>query len=171
MTSIWSENSLDNSTCGIGTHSTDMVSEDNWQWSAPWLLGIEWLVGKPYIWCQEKTQTHPPMWFEGPCEAWGEVSRESETQDLDTVTSFLYIFEFLANQSCIRWVVAWQYLVLTRPHTCLCPGESHLPFPHLKRETCYMSSSNRGRVMNRKTCHDQICVTLKEVLCLIALAQ
>ena len=171
MTSIWSENSLDNSTCGIGTHSTDMVSEDNWQWSAPWLLGIEWLVGKPYIWCQEKTQTHPPMWFEGPCEAWGEVSRESETQDLDTVTSFLYIFEFLANQSCIRWVVAWQYLVLTRPHTCLCPGESHLQFPHLKRETCYMSSSNRGRVMNRKTCHDQICVTLKEVLCLIALAQ
>lgn len=63
MAGIWSQNSLHNSTCGIGTNSTDTVSDVNLQWAAPWLLGIGRLVEKPSIWCQEKAETHPPMWF------------------------------------------------------------------------------------------------------------
>ena len=61
MSGIWSQDSLDPSTCGIGTNSTDMVSDVKLQWAAPWLLGIGWSVEKPNIWCQEKAETHPPM--------------------------------------------------------------------------------------------------------------
>ena len=34
------------------------------------------LVEKPCISCQEKTQSHLLLWYEGSCEAWGEVSSE-----------------------------------------------------------------------------------------------
>ena len=63
MAGIWSQSSLDNSTCGIGINSTDMVSDVNWQWSAPWLLDTGWLVENPRIWCQEKPRlTLPVIW-------------------------------------------------------------------------------------------------------------
>ena len=55
-----------------------------------------------YVWWKEhvfgvrkKTQTHPSLWF----EAWGEVSREGETKDLETLTSFLYFW--VSSQSIV----------------------------------------------------------------------
>ena len=42
MSGIWSQDSLDPSTCGIGTNSTDMVSEVNGQRAARLVLGIGW---------------------------------------------------------------------------------------------------------------------------------
>lgn len=54
MAGIYSQGSLDTSTCGIGPDSTDTVSEIKGQWVAHWVLGIGWLVERPRIWCQEK---------------------------------------------------------------------------------------------------------------------
>ena len=89
MAGIWSLGSLDTSTCGISTNSTDMVSKVNGHWVACWVLGIGWLLEKLHIWCQEKTQTHPPLWFDGSGEAWGVVSSESKVLDLETLTRSL----------------------------------------------------------------------------------
>ena len=51
---------------------------------------------KQHIWCQGKTQTHCPLWFEGSGEACREVGSESMTLHPETLTSYLY-FEFLAE--------------------------------------------------------------------------
>ena len=47
------------------------------------------VVEKPHIWCQETTQTHPSLWFDGSGEAWGVVSSESNPLDLETLTRSL----------------------------------------------------------------------------------
>ena len=92
MAGIWGQGIPDTSTCGIGPDSTDMISEVNGQWEACWVLGTGWLVEKPCIWCQKNrlSQVHPSLWCEGSGEAWGEVSSESKTLDLETLTGHLY---------------------------------------------------------------------------------
>ena len=46
-------------------------------------------VEKPCISCQEKKQTHPPLWFDSSHDASGKVSSESRTLLPETLTSYL----------------------------------------------------------------------------------
>ena len=46
--------------------------------------------GKSTLFGFRKNPGSPSLWFKASCEAWGEVSRESETQDLETLSNFLY---------------------------------------------------------------------------------
>ena len=94
---IWSLGGLDTSACGISTNSTDMVSEINGHRAARWVWGIGLLLEKPHMWCQEKTQTHSPLWLDGSGEA-----EETWVVKVSPWTRKLYpvfcIGEFLANE-------------------------------------------------------------------------
>ena len=52
-----------------------------------WKLDGWWKI---HVFGVRKNPGSPSLWFEASREAWGEVSRESETQDLETLTNFLY---------------------------------------------------------------------------------
>ena len=93
---IWSQGGLAIPKCVIGSNSTDMVSEINWEWAAHWVLGIGWLVEKPHILCQEKPRL--TLSYDGGAqvrlgERWV-VKVRPRTWKLSPV---LCIVEFLAN--------------------------------------------------------------------------
>ena len=90
MAGIWSQESLDTSTCGIGNDSTDMVSEVNWQWGTHWVLEIGWGWCRNHIFAVRK---NPRLTL--PCDLrahmrLGELSSEGRTLHLETLISCLY---------------------------------------------------------------------------------
>ena len=121
-------------------------------------LGVgNWMVleQKPQFSCQEKTQSHPPLWFEGSLEAWGEVSSENRTRLPETLTSYQYFQSFWENRIVYRMD---------------CPDPAtHMPcvlgkiicsFLISTADTYYMGSLNILPVINTKslfTFHGQFC--------------
>ena len=141
----------------------------------------EWVVvEKPHIWCQEKPQTHPPLWFDGSGEAWGELSSESKSLDLETLNHSLYCR--VPSQSIVYQMGCDIILYsLDQATYMLIPGLVINSFLIWTGETCYISSQNRCRVMKGKTLfmrHDLICPFAntmcwaeKEILYLLAVAK
>lgn len=92
MASIYSQGSLDTSTCGIGPDSTDMVSKINGQGRPVECFKLDaWWRNHVFgVRRNRLTQTHPPLCCEGSGESWGEVCSDHKTLHLETLTSSLY---------------------------------------------------------------------------------
>ena len=85
-----SQESLDISTCGIGTDSTDTVSEVNRQWGAHLVLGIGCDWCRNHIFAVRK---NPRLTLPYDLRAYmglGEVSSESRTLHSETLIIYLY---------------------------------------------------------------------------------
>ena len=134
MGGIWSQESLDTSTCGMGTDSKDMVSEvESTDSGVP--TGYRELdgVGAETISLQsERIPDSPCLVIWGLTWGLGRwvVRLGHCTQKLLPV---IYIFKLLAESIVYQWGVIWQCLVLIPPPTCLCHRASYLRFPHLNR--------------------------------------
>ena len=119
------------------------------------------LVLEPQFSCQEKTQSHPVLWFEGLHEALGEVSGENRTLHPETLTSYQYFQSFWENR------IVYQ-MDCDRAVSCPDPA-THMPcvlgkiicsFLIWTADTCYMGSLNILPVINIKslfTFHGQFC--------------
>ena len=89
MAGLWSQGILDTSTLALAL--TPQVwyqkSVDSGRLVGCWELG-SWCKNHLFS-ARKKTQTHPLLWFEGSGEAWGEVTSQSKTLDLETLPSSL----------------------------------------------------------------------------------
>ena len=78
------------------------------------------------------TQTHPPLWFEGSGESWGEVCSDHKTLDLETLTGSLYCWA--PSQSIVYQISCGMTICCPDLAThMLLSWPSHLPFPHLNK--------------------------------------
>ena len=88
---------------------------------------------------------------------WAQGSNENTWKLLPVMCIFIVPGQI---RKCVKWDVTGKYLVLTPYHHALCPGASHLQFPHLNRGTHSMGSLKRLPVRNIKsliTFHDHFC--------------
>ena len=161
MGGIWSQESLDTSTCGMGTDSKDMVSEvKSTDSGVP--TGYRELdgVGAETISLQsERIPDSPCLVIWGLTWGLGRwvVRLGHCTQKLLPV---IYIFKLLAESIVYQWGVIWQCLVLIpNPHACV-TGLVICGFLIWMGEISYMSFLNWWWVVNINSLspfHNQIC--------------
>ena len=115
MSGIWSQDSLDPSTCSIGTNSTDMVSEVNGQRAARLVLGIGWCWWRNNIFGVRKKPRLTVLYDLRAQVRLGEEWVVKVGYCAQKLLPVICIFEFLAelekamapHSSTLAWKIPW----------------------------------------------------------------